>query len=299
MVLGSKQVGKAGEFDHQFARIRRCDQGDTLAGDGVGLVSAGHRDQLQSFAEPGIKESSHLLDGIDPSLVDVIPAVPPLTASDKEADDGFLRRDRFGPPAAGNLRIDTAGASDEQLALILRIQVDQGLAGEEALFQGLGTVHAGLFGDGEKALQLAGRLRTFQHGQASRDADAVIRAECGIFRDHPSVFDDIGDRIFEEVVGGSDSLFADHILVGLQDKGRDLFLAGSGLPRDQHIAGLVCLAGEPVSRGPVLKISGHRLFVAGFTGNPGNVLENVENVIGIHNAYHLKKDVGARPCRFS
>ena len=149
----------------------------------------------------------------------------------------------------GNLGIEASGTADAELPFLLGIEVDEGLAGEEALLKGLGAVHAGLLGYGEQALYLSHGEIALEQGERRRDADAVIGAQRGVLGDHPAVLDHIPDRVLGEIVLDAGILLADHVLVALEHDGRNVFLAGSGLLGDKDVAGRVGLAGKAAGSG--------------------------------------------------
>ena len=178
--------------------------------------------------------------------------------------------------------VHTAGAAHEELSFVLGIQVDEGLPFKEAGLQGKGTVHAGFLGNREQALEFSGGEVAVQEGEAGGDADAVVRAEGGVLRHHPAVLHLVGNRLGEEIEIEVGVLLADHVLVRLKNEDGNVFLAGGGFLDDHHVAGLVRPAFERAFGSEFLQESGHGTFVAGFTGDPGDVLENVQYGISGH-----------------
>ena len=77
-------------------------------------------------------------------------------------------------------------------------------------------------------------------------------------------------------------LLADHVLMALENEGRNMFLAGRGFFRDDDIAGRIGLAGKSVAGCELLEVFGHFLFMAGFARNLRDLAENAEYRIGIH-----------------
>ena len=197
--------------------------------------------------------------------------------ADEQADDGLPGRHGGSPPAAADLGIDAAGAADEELAFVLGVEIDQRFARKETLLKRFGSVHARLFGNGEEALHLAHRKIAVEQGQTGGDTDTVVGTQGRLFCDHPTVLDDIGYGVPEKVVPGSSRFLTDHVLVGLQDDGGDVLLAGRGFPGDQYVACRIRLASQRACRGPVLQVFRHRLFVSGLAWDPGDFLENVKN----------------------
>ena len=74
--------------------------------------------------------------------------------------------------------INTSGATDEYLAVIFRIQVDESFAAEHTVFQAERTGETRLFVHGEEALDSGVlQVRIADSGQRHRDTDTVVGAE--------------------------------------------------------------------------------------------------------------------------
>ena len=133
---------------------------------------------------------------------------------------------RFGREAERGEGILSAGTSDEDLAFVFAVEVDENLPAEEAFFYLKSTGHTCLFVDGDEAfdgavLDVVGG----QDGQRCSYADTVISAECGAFGAQPLTVDNGLDRVVVEVVGDVVVLLANHIHMRLQDDGWQLLIA--------------------------------------------------------------------------
>ena len=78
------------------------------------------------------------------------------------------------------------------------------------------------------------QARLFQRGQRERDADAVVRAQRGVLRDHPAIAHHRAYRVALEVVPRSGIGLAHHVEMALQDHaGHRLATGAGGLFQDQ------------------------------------------------------------------
>ena len=77
-------------------------------------------------------------------------------------------------------------------------------------------------------------------------------------------------------------LLAHHILVALQHNCRHLLLSGHGFPDNHDIANGIGLTKQATFRGEILQKRGHRAFVAGLSGNRGDLLEDLQRTGGYH-----------------
>ena len=261
---------------------RDGDEGLRLATDGVGLVSAAEGQKLEIVLEFRVQETDKEPQGIGPFLVDIVAAMAALAAGDAKPERTVSLPEGFPLEFEGGRGVNAAGAADEELPFVLGIQVDQRFPFEETGFQGEGAVHARLLGNREQALQLAHGQVAFQQGKAGGDADAVIGPERRVLRDHPSVFDRIGNRVGQEIEGETGILLTDHVLMCLEDQRGNLFLAGSGFLHDDDITGLVGAALELVLCSEILKESRHRLLMTGFTGDLRDLPEDIKYGFSVH-----------------
>ena len=242
--LGLDVPAEGGEALRGRLRIRDGHDGLALARDGVGLVAALDQQQLHPERQFGAQEAGHLLDGVHPFLVDVLAAVAADAAGDAQAQPVITVDAVLGIVFEDRRRVEASGASDAELPLLLGVEVDEGLAAEEAFLDGLGAVHSGLLGDGEEALQPAHGPVALEQGEGRGYAYAVVGSQGGVLGDHPSVLDHVLDRVLPEVVLHPCVLLADHVLVSLEHDGGDILLSGGRLLDNEDVTGLVGLAFE-------------------------------------------------------
>ena len=175
--------------------------------------------------------------------------------------------------------VDASGAADEQLALILRVEVDQDAAGEEVRFKGEGSVESGLLRGGEEALYPAvGQFLVLQHGQLGSYAYAAVGSESGVLGYQPSVLHHCLDGVLGEIVLDPAVLLADHVGVALEDEGRGVLPAGGGGYGDEDIAGLIGPAVHAAVGGKLLEVSDDVLLVSRFARDGHNLAEVGENL---------------------
>ena len=159
------------------------------------LIATFYHYQLHPGAKLTIEETGHQLDGVRPALVDVVSAVTSKAFLDLDTHWSVARSQILALVLEIRHGLKSAGATDEHLPLIFRIEVDQGPAGEETWFHAEGAVHPSLLRDGEHALKLAHRKVALQQSQHRGHTDAVIGTESCVFRDHPTILDLIMDRV--------------------------------------------------------------------------------------------------------
>ena len=117
------------------------DDGRGLAGNGVGAVAAFEGKQLPVVLELGVEEARELLDGVRPLLVDLVAGMAAEAAVDAQAEGLVALAEGLVLIFEGRDRVHAAGAADEELALVLGIEVDEGLAAEEAFLERFGALH--------------------------------------------------------------------------------------------------------------------------------------------------------------
>ena len=183
--------------DHlRFAAGRDGHDGLAAAGDGVALVAGADPAEIHVIREDLLHEAGNLLDAIDAPLVDIVAAVAALAATDGEAGNHGTGQQFALTIGKRAHRIHAAGAADAEVALVLVVEVDERLAGDESLLHGTGAVEAGLFRYREEAFEAGMRNRiVVEDGHRRGHADAVVGAEGRVVGDHPAVFDDILDGI--------------------------------------------------------------------------------------------------------
>ena len=124
--------------------------------------------------------------------------------------------------------VDTTCAADEDLAIVLRVEVDELFAIEAAVLQTESASEACLLVHGKEALQ-SWVLQSVgsDSRQHERHTNAVIRTEgCSLSFDKIAI--DIGvDRIVVKIMLGVIVLLAYHIHMRLEDNARFVFVARS------------------------------------------------------------------------
>jgi len=157
--------------------------------------------------------------------------------------------------------VDTASTSDKYLTLILRIKVQQNLSAEEAWLESHSSVKTGFLRCREKTFNLSARHVTVKNCKLGGDADTAVGPEGGVRGDHPSVLDDISDRILGKVVFHAFVLLADHVRVALKHDYRNILITGRSLLDYEHITCLVGLAFQIAFSRKILKVCYNMFFV--------------------------------------
>ena len=91
-------------------------------------------------------------------------------------------------------RVDSACATHENLGVVLRVEVEEYLAGNHAFAEVVGAGQSGFFIYGEKSFERPVNecvVRQCSHGGSH--AYAVVCAECGSFGPHPFAVDNGAD----------------------------------------------------------------------------------------------------------
>ena len=164
--------------------------------------------------------------------------------------------------------VNTSGAPDEELALVLGVEVEQYAAGEKVAFKSECSVQPRFFRSGEKALYLAvWQLFVFKDRQLGSNAYSAVSSQCGVLGNQPPVLNDSLDRIFRKIMLHSAVLFADHVRMALQDDSRGVLPAGCRRYGNEYIAGLVGLAVEMPVCGEFLEPGYNMLLMSRFAGD--------------------------------
>ncbi len=117
---------------------RAGQQGHGLAGDGVVLAAALDADDLELGRRLGLAEhAGQELDGVAPALIDVEAGMAAAEAVNVELVE-VLRSRLLPVEGQGQRRIRPAGAADGEGPLVLAVEVEEHLAGEEALLDLVG-----------------------------------------------------------------------------------------------------------------------------------------------------------------
>ena len=117
-----------------------------------------------------------------------------------------------------------------------------------------------------------------QNSHSESHADAIVSAQGGFLCDDLVILDHKVDGISFEVVLTASVLLADHIHMSLQnDTGMVLKTLAGGLAHDD-VVNIVSLVLQIVSLCKLHQISAHGSFVAGLSGDAGQVLKIAEDL---------------------
>ena len=228
-----------------------AEHGVGLARDGVAQIAAVEVAQTQLVALHALpQQTGHRLVRIDAALVDVVARVAAQQVRNVDPEEGVVLRRRLGRVAERGDGVDAARTADEDLAIVLRVEVDEVLAREHPLAQLESAGEARLLVHGEQRLQRTVlRLGVDQHGQRRGHADAAVGAQRRTLGTHPAVLDARADGVVLEVELHVGVLLAHHIHMGLEDhRGLRLVTRRGGLAH-HHVANGVFPVFEPVLLG--------------------------------------------------
>ena len=212
-----------------------------LAGNGVvqatGLNIAEAKIRFLALFE---EEAHQQLVGIGAILIDIVAGV----SAGQAFHDKVERRKAFGQfffvHGVGGFRAYPTGTTYEELSFVLRVEVDEIVARHKSGFHLESSRQTGFFVTREHAFDRAVLdIRGLQQCHFHGDADTIIGAErCALCLEPIAVH--IGlDRVVVEVKFYVLVLFADHILVALQNDRLAVFVTGRTGFANQHIAGFI------------------------------------------------------------
>lgn len=218
----------------ELGLIADNDLGEALLWNGVVLVTTLDGDKLPETGG-GLEETSHPLDGVCPASLDDKAGVTGHEAGELKAEPLALS---MGPLASVLVpHVHATGAGSEELAPVLRIEVEHGAALEEWWAVHLsGTNETDFLINGDEELEWAVLvlLLGFEEGEHRGDGNTVIGTECGDTGCEFAVLDlDWNLSTFFELSNSDD------VDVALDDKGRDGLLALGGWDGEEHVADLV------------------------------------------------------------
>ena len=229
-----------------------------------------------------IQETRHLLNGIYPALVDVVPAVASLSAADHQSDrlvSAFQCATENSEPYVG---VESSRTADEKLTFVLRVKIHKSLALEKAGFQSHCTIHTGLFTCGKKAFQGTCRCIVFQQGETCGNSDSIIGSKRGVWSYHPSVTYLVAYGIASKIVLDTRIFLTDHIKMGLQHEHRYVFLTRSGLTPYEQVAGSILSVFKRMRLRPLGQPRANAIFVPGFSRDAGYLFKNFQYNGRIH-----------------
>ena len=200
-----------------------------------------------------------------------------------------LHADAEGLVALGSLHglvgevadtVQSAGAADAELALVLGVEVQEDVALEEAGTEFFGSGHAGFFVVGDEHFHGAvGKLLVFHNCHCKGNADAVVGTESGSLGTQPFTEHFSFDGIGEEIVLGLGGLLRHHVHVSLQDNAAAVLVTlGCGSAHD-HVSGFVCEGVDTFLLSPLQQECAHFFLVLRGTRLTGQKVEIVPNVL--------------------
>ena len=249
--VGGKKVVAFDELG--LEPCRDAEDGVRLARDRIAQVAAVEIAQLQFERLHAVpQEACDGLVGIDASLVDVVARVPALQVGNVDAEEGVVLRRLFHRIPERGDGVDAAGTADEDLALVLRVEVDEVFAREHLLAQFESPRKAGLLVDRKERLDGPVLHRGVDHdGQRGGHADTAVGAQRRTFGPDPPAVDVRADRVVVEIELHVGVLLADHVHVGLEDNRRAILEARRGGFAHHHVADGILLILDVVLPGEI------------------------------------------------
>ena len=223
--VGGEQIIAFDEL--AFEPLRHAENGVGFAGNGVAEVSAVEVAQFQFARLHAVpQQARNGLVRVDAALVDVVARVPTLQIRNVNAEEGVILRRRLHRAVERGDGVDAARTADEDLALILRIEIEEVFAREHPLAQFERAREARLLIDGEQRFERPVLHRFVeQHGQRSGHADTAVGTQRRALGPDPPAVDARADGIVVEIELHVGILLADHVHMRLEDHRRASFEA--------------------------------------------------------------------------
>ena len=246
-----------------------------LAGNGVAQVPPLYAEEVdRELLGKVMQGSGQELYRVAQPLLDIIARMPPLKASDREAEGSAIGRAAHRGVAEGSRSIRTARAADEDLALILGVEVQQDLPLKETRLQGKRPREPCLLIHGEQALHRAVlHAGVSEYCQLGRHAYPIVSTQRSALRPHPVAIDVGTDRIGKEIVLHISILLAYHVHMALQHYRLAILHAWGGRLAHQHIARRIALGLYSVLFAKVQQILDDLLLPFGGARHPGNFVK--------------------------
>ena len=255
------------------------DEGVRLAGYSVAQVAAVYLAEVEVVLVGTLsQEAGQQLVGVGMAQVDVATGVSALqTFHLHAAAEVALRHVDFPVGELGH-GIHASRATDEQLAFVLRVEVEQDVTAKKAFLQGEGTGEARFLVYGEKALYRAVFQRVIgQDGQLGSYADAVVRTQRSASGAQPLAINVGLNGVVHKVVRHIVVLLAHHVYVRLQHHRLAAFHAWSGGFADEHITRIIYFCLQSMLQPEVLQESHYLLFMLRGAGHLAYFLKIPEN----------------------
>ena len=214
------------------------------------------------------EETSENLDGIGALLVNIITGVSTDKTFQRALHEEAASRGLLTAEGELGCGVTTTCTTDENLTLVLRVEIDEVIAGHEASLHAFGTRETRFFITCEYTFD--GAVLDIIRGKDSQldgTADAIIGTQRRTLCGQPLTIDVGLDGILVEIKLHIDKFVAHHIHMTLQDDGLALFHALGGRLADDDIACLINFRVESVALTPVTEIVDHLLFALGRTRN--------------------------------
>ena len=215
-----------------------------LARDCVAQITAA--EVAQAHVETLLGDPQHTCNDlirISQTVVDVVTRVTTLQIRHVHTIIYIILRCHLRCVAERSDGVDTARATDEDLALVLRVEIDQILSREHTLAQLESTCKARLLINREESLDGTVLDRGVDHHcQCSRHTDTAVGTQRRTASTHPALIIDIClNGVVLEVELHVRILLADHIHMCLQRHGRAVLVASRSGLAHHHVADCIAL----------------------------------------------------------
>ncbi len=139
--------------------------------------------------------------------------------------------------------VDTAGATHEDLAIILRVHIEEDRSCDHTLAEVFSAFEADFLIDSKESFERAMDQVGIDHSShSSSDADTIVSAQSSATSLHPIAIDISIDRIVHKVMIDIIVLLSHHIHVTLEHNDGSILISGSGGATHYDIAHSVGLS---------------------------------------------------------
>ena len=236
--------------------------GHTVARNGVVELTRVELGEAQSVALLRlIEEAGERFHGVGALLLDVAARMAAHKALQRSFHEEPALRSLFALVGERGGRRPATCAADENLAFVLRVEVDEHVARHESGLHALGTRQSGLFVARENTLQRTVlNVVRVEDGQLNGTADAVVGTQRRALRAHPFAIDIGLDGILVEVELHVHQLLAHHVHVALQNHRGAVFQALRGRLADDDVARFVHLRRQAAALAKLFQKRNHFLL---------------------------------------
>ena len=239
--------------------------------------------QLHAFvAFHGLEdEAGYHLDGVGTLLVDVVARVAAYESLQLATQEELAGAGSLALDGELSLRVAATGTRHEDLALVLRVQVDEVVARHEVGLHALGTRQSRLLVACEHALYGAvGHVTAVEQGQLYSAANTVVGSQRRPLGGQPLAVDIGADGVAVEVELHVHQLVAHHVHVALQNHRLAVLHARCGRFAYDDVARLVHLRVQSTALAPRPQILNHLLLALRWAGNFVNLRKLFEHNCG-------------------